>query len=281
MSPQNLKLQDPESRNAPATEIATEFNTMPGFETQPQFAGTAEYSDTRLFAILDDFLQSNNNNTETSHDSAVRSILRLVPDGVPLLQEVSNVGQVILEIAEQIPYYHPAHVKLARVLEEPSISPKFMSGPGLNGLYQRSQRFDREREIRFEGNFSAFLAHVSSAHIGRHDPSDALMTMQNALETPLDGETLADRKLEIITAAQYILWDGQGLFKHALCPYPNDGRGDWKPGLLCIGEHGLTLERWRFWKKKFERITAGDSGVDEECREVSRKAVVLMDAIEE
>lgn len=83
--------------------------------------GTTTFSESKVFLILQDYLQPD---SKTSLESAVQSILSLIPENASLLTEVYYLGLVFLELAEQIPYDHPSQIKLARVVEELSRSAK-------------------------------------------------------------------------------------------------------------------------------------------------------------
>jgi hypothetical protein len=88
------------------------------------------------------------------------------------------------------------------------------------------------------------------------------------------------RDQQIIAAAQYILWDGQELFKNVLCPDSIEDTESRRPGLLYFGDSSLSLKRWRFWKDGFRKAAGEDSGMSDECRKVSTKAATLMETLE-
>ncbi len=89
-------------------------------------------------------------------------------------------------------------------------------------------------------------------------------------------------------AAQWILWFGQSLFKRVLFPGEaeiEDLTHSWGPGQLYQGQGGLSIDRWRFWKKGFASVAAGVGGEKEwfgaECVRVSAKAAEIMELLEE
>lgn len=88
--------------------------------------GTTGYSDTKVFRILEDFLQPD---SKKSLVSTVQSILALIPENASLSTEAYAVGEVFLELAEQIPYQHPSQIKLVRVIEQLSRSAKVTDEP--------------------------------------------------------------------------------------------------------------------------------------------------------
>lgn len=77
-----------------------------------KMAGLAQPYD--VFQIFNEYLQPD---SKTSHDSAVNSLLTLVPK-VDNDQQVMTIINIVLDLAEQIPYYHTSHIKLVRIMEE-------------------------------------------------------------------------------------------------------------------------------------------------------------------
>lgn len=114
--------QDPDPAKAkPETILSILKSKLGNQSTAYKYVGTTGYSDTKVFLILRDFLQPD---TTKSLESTIQSILDLLPKNAPMSSEVWCVGQVCLELAEQIPYHHPSQIKLARVVEELSRSAK-------------------------------------------------------------------------------------------------------------------------------------------------------------
>lgn len=77
---------------------------------------------------MNDFLQPN---SETLLSSATKSILKLLPDA-PDSNEVYEFGNIIIELARQIPYHHQSHVKLARLMERVTSYTKLMKQKGVS-----------------------------------------------------------------------------------------------------------------------------------------------------
>ena len=78
----------------------------------------------QTFKILCDFLQPK---TSLTIESAARSILDILPDKDPESTDVWSFGETCIEIAEQIPYYHSSHIKLAALLAHLRVSTKVNS----------------------------------------------------------------------------------------------------------------------------------------------------------
>lgn len=74
------------------------------------WAGGTDYSETRVAAILRDFLQPD---TKLSLQEAAKAILVLIPANASGYAEVCSFGEICVELAEQIPYHHPSQLKLA------------------------------------------------------------------------------------------------------------------------------------------------------------------------
>jgi hypothetical protein len=131
MSKLQLKLKGWGTENQPTESIDTDASVST--ESKPisrfddgefgyRYVETTEYSQEKVFQVLNDYLQPD---TKMSLDSAVHSILALLPEKEPLSTEVWSVGEVVLQLAEQIPYHHPSQIKLARLMEGLTRSPKF------------------------------------------------------------------------------------------------------------------------------------------------------------
>ena len=87
----------------------------------------------------------------------------------------------------------------------------------------------------------------------------------------------------ILAAAQWIMWNGQNLFKQLVHIDGEDdsvnGRPSCSTGPLYNGDSKLSLDRWQFWTNGFSS-TVEDDSLNEECRTIS-KVVRLMDSIRE
>ena len=75
----------------------------------------------KTFALLRDFLQPE---SILTLEFTARSIEDLLPEKAPLSTEIWIFGETCVDIAEQIPYHHPSHLKLAALLEYLANSPK-------------------------------------------------------------------------------------------------------------------------------------------------------------
>lgn len=100
---------DPEK--TPGSEKPTPPNTKP-MRYIPNSSITIPPQHTpfnyKLFLILNDYLQPS---SLTAHFEAITNIRSIFPD--PDSNE--SINEVCFELAEQIPYSHPSHYKLARL----------------------------------------------------------------------------------------------------------------------------------------------------------------------
>lgn len=127
MSSLELRLEDWDAYITPSKELTTAVGD-PNRNADEKRAGTTDYCGADIFHILNDFLQPN---SQTMLQTAAKAILKLLLDA-PYSNEVWKFGEIVIEIARQIPYHHPAHVKLARLMERVTSSKKFMKQQGVS-----------------------------------------------------------------------------------------------------------------------------------------------------
>ena len=68
----------------------------------------------QTFDLLQDFLQPD---TTLTMETTAQSVLTILGEQVPHSDEVWSFGEMCIEVAEQIPYYHPSQLKLVDLLE--------------------------------------------------------------------------------------------------------------------------------------------------------------------
>ena len=96
-----------------------------------------------------------------------------------------------------------------------------------------------------------------------------------------------ERDCYAMSAAQWILWYGQSLFKMILYSQFEEedamavNGGAWRLGSHYEGPQLVvrSVERWRFWKGRFDAIES-DTQASDECRKLASKAAGLMEAIQ-
>lgn len=86
--------------------------------------------DVKLATTLNEFLQPQ---SEVSIHDAAQSILTHMPAGKPYSDEGFAFAALVVEVAEQIPYQHPSHARLVRLLKYLTKSPKLVSRSTVRG----------------------------------------------------------------------------------------------------------------------------------------------------
>ena len=87
------------------------------------------------------------------------------------------------------------------------------------------------------------------------------------------------RDANVIAAAQWILWSGQTVRRHALYKGPPEGSTLSAPTFFNLERAGTSPEKWELWKEGF-RSASEEGSASEECRNVALRAFTLMDALE-
>ncbi|KAI9847730.1 MAG: hypothetical protein M1837_001978 [Sclerophora amabilis] len=250
----------------------------------------------KTFHLLRGFLQPD---TSLTLDSTAQSILDLLSPYAPHSTEVWVFGETCIELAEQIPYYHPSQLKFAELLEYLGQSAVFgqidtATSPNKR-KYHRYQRLGESlrdalnttepENANAYANFHAFAANIHERRIFRTNPTWAIWAQREAHETA-GKEQGRYRDGYVLAAAQWILWYGQSLFKQVLFPGEISSRDlqRWKPGPLYCGKAYLSLQRWHFWRDGFKSVASGEKEkvewVSQECTNVAAKAAEMMDSME-
>lgn len=118
-------------------------------------------------------------------------------------------------------------------------------------------------------------------------PTFAVWEMRDAFEMELGGDGEGKGQLHdyhVMAAAQWILWDGQEIFKHMANPLPvSDVDAQmWRLGDRCTSSSMpvVSLARWQFWKEGFKAAGIEDGEGSHECKDLAGRAAALMDVIE-
>lgn len=119
--PESKTNVEPTTSSAMFTMMSTVKSKLGGKGSAYKTSSTPTYSDESVFIILRDFLQPN---TALSLELVVKSLSDLLPDNASESTEVYSFGAVCLDLAQQIPYHHPSHQKMARLLESMGSSTK-------------------------------------------------------------------------------------------------------------------------------------------------------------
>ncbi|RFU27689.1 hypothetical protein B7463_g8636, partial [Scytalidium lignicola] len=259
-----------------------------------RLAGTTDYTAAKVAAILQEFLQPD---SKTSLEKAAESLLFLISANASEYAEVYSFGEICVEFAEQIPYHHPSQLKLARLLKYLSRSPKFDSKPNLppkERLHHCYQLLGESIRDNFNGsdtehpeywvNFHAFVANFYETGVFGAQPGYALWMMRDSFEEKMPKEA-CEQDLNVMAAAQWIIWYGQSLFKLILYGDDQDedenAKESWRFGKQYTGPliQRRSVERWRYWKQCFQLIVS-DTDSSDECKKLASRSANLMDAIE-
>jgi len=263
------------------TELELNITALKYSTSEPdeKFPGGYLQIDWEIFLVLQDFLQPH---SRLSTDEAVDKIIALFPNSCSNLRAINDV---CLELAEEIPYYHPSQLKLVRLLwligrnhtriEKCRLQDKSAAS---DVFYQHlieditdNNRSPEDDEVTPDQyvNYQAFLANLMAAGLWLPSPNDALMAMRGAFKPRDESESLATREAWIMGAVQWILWNGQGLFKLLL----------WQTDTQLHDEGWLTHKSWQEWKAGFQGIAKSEM-YGEKCRSITAHTAQLMHAIE-
>lgn len=118
-------------------------------------------------------------------------------------------------------------------------------------------------------------------------PTFAVWEMRDAFETEQRGGKGQGQlhQCHTMAAAQWILWDGQEIYKYMANPLPvsDDEERMWRLGDSCALSSlpVVSLARWHFWKEGFKAAAAAKGGEgSHECKDLAGRAAALMDVIE-
>ena len=141
---------------------------------------------------------------------------------------------------------------------------------------------DPDDEIPMEFvNLNAFAANLWERRILSDEISWAIDPLREAHENGKEKRIIS-HELSIMTAAQWIFWSGQSVFKHIQYAVSDSWVEGCYTGPLFGGEAELSLRRWHFWRDGFRAAAAAADGSQfgEECRNMAARSAELMDSLE-
>ncbi|KAJ5780218.1 hypothetical protein N7457_005378 [Penicillium paradoxum] len=228
--------------------------------TAYRWAGS-RYTDAKADPIIRDYLREG---SDTSLSTVVESITSLLPKEAPLSDDVAVFGELIFELSKELPYQGSSHARLVQLLVALALEPL-------------------EEDPCAYVNCHAFLARLFEARIFQPDANFAVWTMRDSLEKDLSKIDIQIRSAWILAAAQWILWQGRTMFNQIAPSVISRTKpiysSMWAGGPLYHGDSTLSMQRWRFWKESFRKISEG-SDVTDECKDAAAQSVKLMDAYE-
>jgi hypothetical protein len=255
-----------------------------------------------FFEIFRDYLEAS---TSVSAADAAQALDNLVPEdgekeGEEEVEEkveafIWDTWNNFFQTAQQIPYDHLAHDKLARVLRELALLPeggktRWQTLPQFSWVAREWFNFaPSEKHVKSENtrevleswvNLNAFLAKLGGS--GIYPTADfAIWMLRQALEDEDKTEVPKLADCHVLAAAQYVEYEG-----HILLQQLSLG---WKPlekeaqmfrgGPLFDGEPGLTNERWIFWISRFEELANKTS--TEAAKSAALRAAKLLEIWQE
>ncbi|KAL3455646.1 hypothetical protein BJX64DRAFT_294824 [Aspergillus heterothallicus] len=204
--------------------------------------------------------------------------------------QFQNLGICFLEIAEQIPYAHPSHSTLVSVMIWLIQSDKVTVLTSASRYYESledfkteiyghmNERWANDVEAKRYANMASFLARLDTE--GILDISlYVLWDMRDALEYDHSKQP-ADAGNWVRVLAGLILCGGPRFFRRLVLWAPAETENN-KRAYSCGPLYSGPLfgrQRWRFWHMALA-AKAEENEVDEECRELGRKAADFMAAL--
>jgi hypothetical protein len=127
-------------------------------------------------------------------------------------------------------------------------------------------------------NWNSFAARLQSTELINVDLF-GLWQLRGALEKTSSARHIMS--CEVVAASQWIIHSDKVLFKRLS---DEDCDEDWervtRTGPLYQGRHGLCLERWRFWSRRFREIgeEVGEE-VEPDAKDNAIRAAEMMEAL--
>ncbi|KAL4969411.1 DUF3632 domain-containing protein [Aspergillus stella-maris] len=285
-----------------------------------QASGT--YSPEAAYSILQQYLLPDEEDEGLSLETAFRSLNGMAyfpepPTKNPAFETprerslrkshsvVMDMSHLLIHVARQIPYHHPAQDKLVKLIVRLSQSKHFIFTGSFTGHTRMAYLMEELAEQNYHIfpldnsrccstsrqlvntralNLSAFSARLQSAGLDSSFPSDILWAMSE-FEEELDADANYDPALlsaRIIAASTWILFAGDYNYRAVvLAPalVTPDLERIHRGGGLYTGPV-LGLERWMFWVRRLDEVSRL-AGVSGEAHERGQEAVGVMKALAE
>jgi hypothetical protein len=127
-------------------------------------------------------------------------------------------------------------------------------------------------------NYQAFLAKLVALEVWEASPEPAIWAMERAFSSKYLAKEPAMNGYYIIGAAQWIVWNGQGLFKMIL-QHDGTSTATFSDEKKPPESQQLTLELWESWVVGFNKA-AMDEKVGEEASDLAQRASEIMQVLE-
>ncbi|ERS97286.1 hypothetical protein HMPREF1624_06618 [Sporothrix schenckii ATCC 58251] len=240
----------------------------------------------KIAAILCSYVQPD---CALSEDVVANSILALIPEDATASRDVKSFVRICVDLAEQIPYHHPSQLKLARLLRVLGESPTFLSqhwlGSEKEEIVLLPHRLLMVLDAAFPDDYvnaSAFRAKLCAMCTWGAPPGPGFDIFRDLFETDKQYSSAFVKNTLVKGAAQWVLWNGHGMFSYILYDQDGDGRFVANVGNAA----GLppfqarSVERWRYWASKFEEVGTWSDATDE-CKDLAARAARIMHALAE
>ena len=147
--------------------------------------------------------------------------------------------------------------------------------PGLQAAMITLQSVNRCLAQEMYAGTAAQHPHVA------HNDTFAIRVMRGALETAETTPELNPPEVFIPAAVEWILILGSEMYSWAKRSsyrgqFGNEGTG----GPLWYGKHGYCIERWKFWKHRFNDLSSSSELVSQELRELAKNGAAKMSEVE-
>ncbi|KAG9255717.1 uncharacterized protein F5Z01DRAFT_673018 [Emericellopsis atlantica] len=218
--------------------------------------------------------------SEATADEQARDVAsqlqKLVSPEKPITQ-FGSTWEAFLSVARNIPYRdHEGQDFIIKVIRVLVATPPWGDLPGLAQVMRTNwsdptletvEGQDVEDEYSYSEwlNLNSFNARLFGAGLVEME-SFVIWQMRQALEEDLNPNNAAT-DLRLSVASEWAIHSGPVLLRKCLVERRDITEGDKKsrgPGPLYTGHGGLNLERWGFWKRRFEElrpVVAGEEAV--------------------
>ncbi|BCS25030.1 DUF3632 domain-containing protein [Aspergillus puulaauensis] len=253
-----------------------------------------KYETVKAFQVLKQYLESE----ELSVDEAASQLYQMMPDYKTQIGAAEDdLGVVIMDIAEQIPYYHTLQLKLVELMKQLARSHRFNKICGDKkklARYTALEALDAEMGDRcfldWENdleasriiNSCAFSARLAGAGTISRPMTPIIRSFRAALETHLSVIRGLDSLSVFVSVSSVWMLAGAGYYAYVnivLNPPPVDAllQQAYQPHELYDGPI-FGIQRWNFWQRALAE-RAQDGRLSEEARVLARKAADYMEAL--
>ncbi|KAL4792193.1 hypothetical protein BDV19DRAFT_392366 [Aspergillus venezuelensis] len=246
--------------------------------------GYGDYSTVKAFEILKEYLESNGSK-HRAYSQLSSMFPKDRPTNLAARIEVDDaqemLGCLILEVAEQIPFSHPAQMALAKLFALLRDSPRFrmlIDGYQFHQYCALKCTYMKLRRPDSALNAVAFQARLTA--LGAVDNrSYMIFSIAQTLEQDQPNRPDSVLGVELARCAVWILCSGLQAY-HTVVLYPPDLTPRlervWGCGAMYNGPI-FGLDRWSFWRSRLLAYV-DDLRISQEHREMCLDAALMMDA---